>query len=273
VMLHRKKTGDVIEVEIFSTPIEINNKRCQSVVAHDVTEKNLFEHKLVKAIIKTQEDERYEIGSELHDNVCQILASSQLTLGMLKTSLGASEIPLYERCRNNINLALDEIRNLSHQLAPVLFDECTLDEVFERLFDPFLMNKDCKMFMHVDEAVKECSVPAEVQLNLYRIAQEQFRNILKYAKASSIELHLFMCSNKLAMTIADNGMGFNMDKVKRGIGIANMKRRAELFGGKFEIDSAPGNGCKVTINIPLPEIHTSYRNTGETCKQAKHQSP
>ena len=75
---HHKKSGELIEVEIYSTPITINDKNCRSVIAIDVTEKNLNEHKITKAIIKTQEDERYEIGGELHDNICQILAASRM---------------------------------------------------------------------------------------------------------------------------------------------------------------------------------------------------
>lgn len=93
-----------------------------------------------------------------------------------------------------------------------------------------------------------------MQLNLHRILQEQLRNIQKYANASIIEVDVLMHYHKLKMKISDNGIGFNTDKVKAGIGLANMKRRAELFSGKFEINSSPGNGCEIIIGIPLLEI-------------------
>ena len=81
---HQKKTGEIISIEAYSTRIVINERQCFSVIAVDVSERNEYEHKITKAIIKTQEEERYEIGEELHDNVCQILATSMISLGMMK---------------------------------------------------------------------------------------------------------------------------------------------------------------------------------------------
>ncbi len=251
---HIKKNGEIIEVEIFSTPITINDKGYISVIAIDVTEKNLYEHKIVKAIIKTQEDERYEIGGELHDNVCQILAASQLFLGMLKESLEPSKMELFNHCRQNIALASEEIRNLSHRLAPAFFDDSTMEEAFKRLFDTFNIDEKLEISLHFDDSVRKYQVNSDIQLNLYRILQEQLRNILKYAKATSIEVNVLIYNDKLKMSISDNGIGFNVDYIKGGIGLANMKRRTELFSGKFKIDSSPGNGCIIIIDIPLQEI-------------------
>ncbi|MEO8764217.1 MAG: PAS domain S-box protein [Ginsengibacter sp.] len=252
---HHKKSGEIIEVEIYGTPIIINNKSFRSVIAIDVTEKNLYEHKIIKAIIKTQEDERYEIGGELHDNVCQILAASQLFLGMLKDSLEPSKMELFDRCRENISLATNEIRNLSHRLAPAFFDDSTMEEAFKRLFQTFNIEKKMEIFLNFGEEVKACPISLEIQLNAYRILQEQLKNILKYAHATIIEVDVSIINNKFKMMVSDNGVGFNVDKAKEGIGLANMKRRAELFSGKFTVDSSPGNGCVSTIEIPLPEVN------------------
>jgi PAS domain S-box-containing protein len=250
---HHKKSGEIIEVEIYSTPILINDKSFQSVIAIDVTEKNLYQHKIIKAIIKTQEDERYEIGSELHDNVCQILAASQLFLGLLKQSLAPAGMELFDQCRENITLASDEIRNLSHRLAPVFFDDSTMEEAFKRLFNTFTIGEKLEILLNFDDEVHKYPISLDIQLNLYRILQEQLRNILKYARATVIEVDVLIYKNKLKMKISDNGVGFNVGTIKGGIGLANMKRRAELFSGKFEIDSSPGNGCIIVIDIPLQD--------------------
>jgi len=253
--IHHKKSGELIEVEISSTPIKINNKNYRSVIAIDVTEKKQYEHKIIKAIIKTQEDERYEIGGELHDNVCQILAASQMNLGMLKRSLVPSSMQLFDQCNQNIRLALDEIRNLSHRLAPAFFDDSNLEEAFRRLFNTFNM-QDQGFLLHVDPKVLKYPISLDIQLNIYRILQEQLRNIQKYANATLIEVDVIIYNNKLKMRVSDNGIGFNLKTAQRGIGLANMKRRTELFSGKFEIDSSPGNGCVIAIDIPLKEINT-----------------
>ena len=250
-VMHRTKSGAIIEVEIYSNPLTIKNKSYMSVIAIDVTEKNRFEHEITKAIIKTQEDERYEIGGELHDNVCQILATSKLTLGMLKGSLPASDMQWFNQCNDYIVLATEEIRNLSHRLAPTFFNDSTLEEAFGLLLHSFNIGGKYNVFLNVDIAVKKYIIPLDVQLNLYRILQEQLKNILKYARAKTIEVDLIIFNKKLKMKISDDGVGFDINAVKKGIGIANMKRRAYLFSGKFNLISSPDKGCTVIVDIPL----------------------
>lgn len=254
---HLKKSGEVIEVEIYSTQIIINNRNCRSVIAIDVTEKNQYEKKITRAIIKTQEDERYEIGGELHDNVCQILAASHITLDLLTDSVPKERIYILDKTKERIKLALNEIRNLSHRLAPAFFDNSNLEEAFGTLLDSFNSEEHAQILLHFDESVKKYPLSMEIQLNVYRILQEQLRNIFKYAKASVIEVTVIIFNHKLKMEITDNGIGFDMSTAKKGIGLANMKRRAELFSGKFEINTSPGEGCSIIVDIPLAKSNVS----------------
>ena len=249
-----KKSGEIIEVEIYSTPIVINNKKYTSVIAIDVTEKKSFDRAITKAIIKTQEDERFEIGGELHDNVCQILVASRMMLGMLKESLPPSSMSWFDQSEKNIALALDEIRNLSHRLAPAFFDETTLEEAFKKLFSTFNIASQYQILLQFDDRVKVLPISLEIELNLYRILQEQLRNILKHAGASIIKVAVTVINEVLHMKVTDNGIGFDTKNMKNGIGLANMRRRAELFSGNFEIESSVGCGCTITVNIPLTSI-------------------
>lgn len=84
--------------------------------------------------------------------------------------------------------------------------------------------------------------------------QEQLRNISKYTQAAIIEVNVFVIPKYLRMTVLDNGVGFIIDSVKEGIRLTNMKGRAELVNDKLKIDSSPGNGCKITVDIPLQQI-------------------
>lgn len=252
--LHRKKSGEVIEVEIFSSPISINNKNFRSVIAVDVTERNLYEKNIMKAVIKAQEDERYEIGGELHDNVCQILAMSKINLDLLKSFVELSKIPFFDACINNLSLALCEIRNLSHRLAPSFYNNSTLEGTFEKLINTFNIEEKIEIQYYFDKRINEYQITLEIQLNIYRILQEQMRNIQKYAKATSIKVGMFVVNENFRMRIWDNGIGFNPDGVKGGIGFANIKRRTELFSGKFEIESSNGAGCTIFIDIPLKKL-------------------
>ncbi len=249
--IHYKKSGEPIQVEMYSSLLTINNISHGLVIAVDVTEKNLHQHNMMKAIIKAQEDERYEIGGELHDNVCQILGASKLYLSLLKDNVPPEKISFYEECEENISTALNEIRNLSHRLAPAFFEDSTLEESLKKLFNTFRVEEGLEIVLHFEEAVKKQPLSRELQLNLYRIMQEQFKNILKYANATLVEVDVIIYNNKLKMRIADNGVGFNMNTARGGIGLSNMKRRTELFSGVFEIDSSPGNGCTLIVDIPL----------------------
>jgi len=248
---HFKKSGEKIEVELYTSPIVLEGRNCILTIALDVTERNQYENKITKAIIKTQEDERFEIGSELHDNVCQILAAAGIYLSRLKPSLKNSDLDLYIQSYQGIRMATDEIRNLSHRLAPAFFDNTTLEEAFEGLVKSFNINDSYNVLIGFDNCVKNYFLSQELQLNLYRILQEQLRNIIKYAKCTKIEIGVCIKKSKLKMHIADNGTGFDLTEVKSGIGLANMKRRAELFGGEMQINSSPGNGSELIITIPV----------------------
>lgn len=256
---HKNKAGEIIEVEIYSTPISIDGRSLRSVIAYDITDKIQHEQLITQAIIKTQEEERYEIGSELHDNICQILALSQMSLDKLKESLNADTRPWYENARNALLSALEEIRNLSHRLAPAFYDELTLEESFRKLIKTFDVSKKYEITFSFHDESNDRNSYKEMQLNLYRILQEQLRNIEKYAFASEIKIFVLIKKENLYMTTMDNGVGFIMDPKKQGIGFANMKRRVELYNGDIEIDTAPGKGCKIVITIPVKKsIETKY---------------
>ena len=248
---HLKKNGEIINVEVYSTRITINDRMCRSVIAIDVTERNEYEHKITKAIIKTQEEERYEIGGELHDNVCQILATSMISLGMIKKYIEPTAEEWYNNTKQYINMASDEIRNLSHRLAPAFFDDSNFEVAIEILLNTFNVANQYELEIQFDNFIEHETLSLDLQLNLYRIVQEQLRNIMKYAKATKISLEFFAENDMLVLKLTDNGQGFMVDKSKTGIGLANMKRRAELFSGKFLIVSSPGNGCEMTVTIPI----------------------
>src|SRR6185312_9230248 len=252
---HVKKCGEKINVEIYTSPIDINERQGILCVAIDVTERTEFENKITRAIIKTQEDERYEIGSELHDNVCQILAAAKMSLGMIKPSLVPQAIQSYNKSYEAINLATIEIKNLSHRLAPAFFDNAKLEEAFKSLLKSFNITDAYEVSVYFDKSSKEHVLSQDIKLNLYRILQEQLRNIVEHAHCSIIEVSVFIFDQHLHMRIADNGVGFDENHLQHGIGMANMKRRAELFAGKLFVQSKRGKGCEVLVKIPVEKLN------------------
>lgn len=251
---HRKNSGEIIDVDIYSNLYYINETVYESVIAIDVTEKIKLEHRITRAIIKTQEDERYEIGAELHDNVCQILASSKLSLDMLQDGIPESSIVWLKKSQQFIQLALEEIRNLSHRLAPSTFGNSNLQDTFSELLLNINFENQYTTNLHFDFDEVTYKLSKDLQLNLYRIAQEQLRNIIRHAKANSIQIKLYIEREFLKMEISDNGIGLDDSTIKKGIGLANIKRRIELFNGEMQIISAINEGCNLVAIIPLDQI-------------------
>lgn len=244
---HYTKSKELLHVNIYSRQLNINNKNYVLVIASDMTKYMNFEMQLAQAINTTQEEERYEIGSELHDNVCQILAASQMSLGSIKLP---SENKKLDQALEYISMATAEIRNLSHRLAPVFFNNSNLEEAFENLANMF-SRPGLDIHIQFDQDSKYYPFDRNIQLNLYRILQEQLRNIYKYAQATFIEIDLSIKDDLIILKASDNGVGFNVNNVKKGIGIANMERRAVSLGGSFTITSSPGNGCEIVATLPL----------------------
>jgi signal transduction histidine kinase len=250
---HIKKNKETIEVEIYNSLITIGEKQFLLVIGIDVTEKLQFENKMTRAIIKAQEDERYELGAELHDNVCQLLTTSQLGLYMLEGKLDEESKKWYDQSLELIIRSLKEIRNLSHRLAPAFFDDTKIEDSFAALINTFNINNVYTISVSIDGKLKDTKIPIDLHLNLFRILQEQLRNIQKYAEATEISINVTSFDQNIMMMIADNGKGFDKNQSFEGIGFANMKRRMDLFKGFLEINSTPGNGCQVFVKVPLTD--------------------
>ena len=224
----------------------------------DITERKRTEERIHKkrieqlklvanATIKGQEDKQNEIGRELHDNVNQLLAASKMTLSIvLKTKKASKE--LISKSMEYIQMANDEIRQLTHTLVAPVFKNASLKSGLEKLIN------ECKTGANVNidtTKLVETGMDANLKLALYRIAQEQLNNIGKYADASEIYFLAERNRDNVRLYIEDNGVGFEMASIKRGIGINNIYSRAESFYGTAKITSSPGNGCKLEVIIPL----------------------
>lgn len=139
-------------------------------------------------------------------------------------------------------------------MAFVFHSDTTVEFAFRKLLRSFDIEGRYDINLYIDDTVQQYQVTTDAQLNLYRILQEQLRNIAKHAKATAIWIDVTVNNNRFAMKATDNGIGFAPDKVVEGIGVANMRRRAEFFSGTLHISSSPGKGCCILVEIPLNKI-------------------
>jgi len=236
------------ESVVFGAMLAVSDITEKKLLEQAVLDQKLQEQKtMIRAILIGEERERNKIGQELHDNVNQILAGTKLYLGMARKAKEGGEDIINESMAL-IDSAIEEIRTLSKgKVTPM--KKVNLEELLYLLIEGVGTNTDIKTnFVYQGSAQ---SIADDLKLNIYRIIQEQLNNILKHANAKNISVRVEAGTNSIRVLVADDGKGFDPGMKKKGIGISNMINRVESFNGTMSIESSPGNGCTVDINIPF----------------------
>jgi signal transduction histidine kinase len=130
-------------------------------------------------------------------------------------------------------------------IAPSL-EEASLQNALENIIKVTRLNSS--FIIHTSLACgNETDIPEKLKLSIYRIVQEQFNNIQKYAGANNVFVSLECNDQQISLSIKDDGTGFDTSKKSEGVGLMNIKTRASLYNGKVSIQSSPGNGCELCI--------------------------
>jgi PAS domain S-box-containing protein len=218
----------------------------KELVRERLTRQNAMTH----AALLAQENERSEIGKELHDNLNQILGAAKLYIEMAKTDDENREMCL-EKSSGFIVNVIEEIRRISKTLStPVMI---------MGLFDSINILLDDLMTVHAikiefqENGIDEEDLDERLQLTIFRIVQEQLNNILKHANATCATINLTKQENEIVLLITDNGNGCDILKNENGVGVLNIKSRAELYNGTVTTVSNPGEGyvLKVVLRCKL----------------------
>ncbi|HET6256023.1 MAG TPA: sensor histidine kinase [Puia sp.] len=202
-----------------------------------------------EAIIRAQQKERERIGHELHDNVNQILASAQLFLGQLDP--GNREFrQVKKKTTEIINLAIEEIRHLSRDMVMPDFKEIGLTGSIRQLVKDLRYCRPFEIrFLHDNKKSIE-SLDEHRKITLFRIVQEQIKNIIKYARAKYVVIDLQGNETSVRLEIADDGKGFDPATTRHGLGLSNIYERTKLYQGEVTLEAAPGRGCTLVVRLP-----------------------
>ena len=257
-----KKDGTESIVELFTRLIRADGKPIGfQNIARDVTEERRLRDNLRLQIHKTlmaQEEERKRIARELHDDIAQsiLLLSRQLDILISKND---SKIPKaavieLEHIENIANDAYKSIQRYARDLRPSILDQMGLVAALNWLSEE--LGKELRIKTSV-KSDKLPQLPSEIELAMFRIAQETLNNIRKHAQASAVNIIVQLTSNNLKMSITDNGKGFSTsrltgDLAKEGkLGVLGMEERARLIGGTLQIKSEHGRGTTVIARAPI----------------------
>ncbi len=204
------------------------------------------ELELIKADVEGQDKERKRIAQELHDSIGGSLAGIKLQLS--NTSKDSSN---YELIAKQIDDTYNQVRDLSHNLIPKKFSE----NAFTQLVFQYIKNiqKDNKTNIsfnpHPEKEIN--NIPETLKVELYKIIQELLTNTFKHARAKQIDIHLNILDDTIKLLFEDDGIGFDTQRNKKGIGLTNIKNRVEAMHGAMHIDSFPKRGTVIDIDIPI----------------------
>jgi two-component system, NarL family, sensor histidine kinase UhpB len=224
------------------------NKRLKNLLS----EQKLFQQReLLDANIKAHEEEKNELGKELHDNINQMLATVKMYLGLVRSDHCTDPAGLINKSYEYLEYTMDELRKLSHSLVSPSLGDIGLRAALQELTDNFGLVSDLQVKLIYNNDLLNVEPDKHTQLMIYRIVQEQLINVVKHAEAKNVIVSLQRDQAQLVLSVADDGIGFNATKKSKGIGLKNISNRIEFYSGTLEIITAPGKGCTLKANIPI----------------------
>jgi signal transduction histidine kinase len=193
-------------------------------------------------------EERQRIARDLHDSVIQDLFAVGLGLQTLSTRVDdESAVAVLDDSVDRLDQSVDTLRDYIFELKQNPSDSLPLAERLQELVSRMGSAYPARVRLTVEGAGRD---PSRRDEDLTLLASEALSNALRHAGAENVSVILDTVEGGVLMVIADDGSGFDPEQIRRGLGIANMKARAESLGGEFEIDSAPGSGTTVRFSLP-----------------------
>jgi PAS domain S-box-containing protein len=256
---YRTKNGDWLWLHWKIAPHSSSASEVLA-AARNITEERRAEEQLqdlAAQLVTAQEEERRRIARDLHDDVTQKLANLGIELGLLKRApawADALEVQTkVSRFQTQILHLSEDLRTLSHSLHPSILEHSDLSATLEMLCQEFT-NKHGIAANFTARSVPR-GMDRTVALTLYRFAQEALRNTARHSGASSASVVLVgQAEEHLSLYVIDDGCGFDVEEKRKtgvGLGLVSIEERARELGGSVAIDSMPGAGTRLNVEVPL----------------------
>ncbi len=206
-------------------------------------------------LVEVQEQERRFLARELHDEVGQVLTGLKM---ILDQSLPLAQPPLSGRLDEAISLVNDlvgRMRQLSLDLRPQMLDDLGLLIALDWHFRRYTQQTGIEVDFRHSPMPMPGRLPSHLETALYRIAQEALTNVARHARVKTVTVRLWVDETRAGIQIKDQGAGFDPAAVlqaRASCGLAGVRERAELLGGEFIIESSPGRGALLTVELPRP---------------------
>ena len=206
-----------------------------------------------RSIIEAEERERRRIAADLHDGMGQILSAVKMNLSGLGDHMqfpNREEQILYEKTLSLVDESCKEVRTLSHNMMPNVLLKAGLGAAVKDFLDKIDSHR---IKINLQTIGLNERIDQNVETVLYRVIQESVNNVIKHSGANHLDIQLIKDEREITVTIEDNGRGFDVNQLPQveGIGLKNMFSRVEFLKGLVQIDSSPGKGTFIHVEIPL----------------------
>lgn len=198
-----------------------------------------------------EEEERRRIGRELHDEAGQALLLLRLKLEMMERAAPVELRPGLAEARGITENTVGELRRIISALSPAVLERLGLEAAVRQLAARFRKNHPAALRVRI--SMNGASPAKRVQEVVYRVAQECLHNVLKHSSAARVNLCLRAADHSISLSVSDDGAGFSVEAARSrpmSFGLAGMRERAALLGGRLEVRSAPSKGTKITLEVP-----------------------
>ncbi len=253
-----KKDGSEFPAEASISKLTVGERTTFTVIVRDISDRLMTEHQLqslTTQLMTAQEEERRRIAQELHDDINQRLALLAIDMGRVESDPAVMTDQAREITRSlaqRLAVISDDVRRMAYQFHPSILDDLGLTAALKQLADEWSVKTGIKVVVVQEELADP--LPRNIASCLYRVTQESLANIIKHARAARVELELTCGGQEITLSIYDTGVGFDLKEIQArhsGLGLVNMRERVRSVGGHFDIQSEPGRGTHVTVQIPL----------------------
>jgi PAS domain S-box-containing protein len=252
---------------------EADGRRLVLETNRDITERKRVERALedlAGRLIHAQEAERSRIGRELHDHISQTLGVLTIKIDQLRadSAIAPSIAGALEELRQDTAAITDDVHRLSHRLHSSTLDYLGLLPALHKLVSEFSERQGIPItFTH---ASMPATLPSEVALCLFRVAEEGLTNVAKHSKASAARVHVAGTPEGIHLTVEDAGAGFDMKCAgsKAGLGFVSMQERLRILQGTIRVDAAPSRGTRIDVWVPALILTTARNRAAQRSETA-----
>lgn len=211
----------------------------------------------MESMLSGQEAERKRIAKDLHDGLGNLLANVQMQFSTVEEDMPKGKLPVYQDTYRLLGEACGEVRKIAHNMMPGALTRFGLVAALQEMGNA--LEKSGQMEVDIQVYGLEERLPEKVEVSLYRIVQELLNNVVKHAQATSVIIQLNRQGEELNLLVEDNGLGFDPQEARGGLGLESLQSRVRYLDGSLEVDTALGRGTATMVHVPLEKTRDQRR--------------